>query len=377
MISHARIVTGALLVLMATAAWSDNRLLDTAEAAVDAGDLDAAANILALGLADEPDNEPARYLYARVLSWNGRLMASEAQYDLLLSANPNNADYLLGKAQVLVWSDKPEEALPLLDRASSLAPGYEEISTLQVQALQASAGSSGSLVASSAGYIEAGLSWQGLTNNLPDWSSLYIDASRRLANGRTLVGGLRQTERFDQSDLEARGGVYWPVASDWTLLVEATVAPDADVLPEWSGFGELSLPIANGYGLRFGYRYRSYAANDLNTVTLSADGYLADFFGAWTMYVSKLSGADTTLATQFRLDRYYSDASRIGVLVAFGDETESVGAGQFIESDTFSLVLTGMHWLTPVWGLSWDVGYQEQGDFYERGGVRVGLRRQF
>ena len=377
MIVRARIATAALLLLIAIVAWADNRLLASAQASVDAGELDKAAHILALGLADEPDNEPARYLYARVLSWNGRLIAASAQYDVLLEANPNNADYLLGKAQVLVWSDRPDDALPLLEQARELAPDYDTISTLEAQALQASAGSAASLMATSLGHVEAGVSWQGLTNDLPDWSSLYVDASRKLANGRTLVGGLRHTERFDQSDVEARGGVYWPVATDWTLLVEATVAPDADVLPEWSGFGELSMPLVKNYDLRVGYRHRNYTANDLNTLTLAADGYLAEFLGSWTVYISKLSGADTTLATQFRLDRYYGDASRIGVLVAFGDETESVGGGQFIESDTFSLVLTGMHWLTPVWGLSWDVGYQEQGDFYERGGVRVGLRRQF
>ena len=45
--------------------------------------------------------------------------------------------------------------------------------------------------------------------------------------------------------------------------------------------------------------------------------------------------------------------------------------------DTLSAVMTGLHWLDENWGLSWDLIFHEQGDAYRRGGIRVGLRRQF
>jgi len=42
----------------------------------------------------------------------------------VLSIDPNNADWLVGLASILVWSEKPQEAIDLIKQAMSLNPMY-------------------------------------------------------------------------------------------------------------------------------------------------------------------------------------------------------------------------------------------------------------
>lgn len=57
------------------------------------------------------------------------------QYDRLLRRDPDNVDYLFGKAQVLVLSGQPEAARPLRRRARALASAHQDIWRLQPEVL--------------------------------------------------------------------------------------------------------------------------------------------------------------------------------------------------------------------------------------------------
>ena len=400
------------LLLSATAIAAGDDAVVSVQADLDAGDRDAAMAKLDRHLASEPGDREARFLYARVLAWEQRWTASLEQYDALLFAGPDNADYLLGKSQVLVWSGHPVDALPLLARARESAPHYEAVWRLEVQALEAiddtarygeledlrrdarerfadsawpgfRSQSSITVTRTPAqqsrlsNHVEGGFSVQQLSNDLPDWSSLYVHGGRRLGPRKSVYGQLRQTDRFDQTDHEISGGIYWPVGEAWTASADASLAPGAVVLPKWTVAGQLQRPLEYGFSMQVGIRHAEYAANHVRMLTLTGDYYWKNYYAGWTVYWSKLEDADPTFANQFRFDRYYGHSSRIGFLLAFGEEVESVGNGLFVKGETLSAVLTGLHWLSPVWGLSWDVIFHEQGDAYRRGGFRVGLRRQF
>lgn len=57
-----------------------------------------------------PDNDDARLLLARVLSWQRRYDESIAEYKELLSKKPDDATLRAGYARVLAWSGRHEEA---------------------------------------------------------------------------------------------------------------------------------------------------------------------------------------------------------------------------------------------------------------------------
>lgn len=329
---------------------------------------DSGENIeqLAGRLAQAPEDHDARFAYARQLSWNGRWEEALAEYDRLLTVDPDNPDYLLGKAQVLSWSGRPDQALVLLEKAAALAPEYAAVRELQAGLLRQAGDRP-------VREIEAGLDWQDLDRGLPAWSEQYLEFSRRSAARQVLYGGLRRTERFDLTDLEGSLGYSRPVTAVWLAAVEARIAPEAEVLPRWSGQLRARRDFGDGWGAELGARRAAYARDELDVWTLAVDRYVGHWYVGWTVFAGKLEGADLTWSNQLRLDRHYGDGSRLGATASTGRETDSLGDGRFTTNGTLGLSLLGRHWFSTRYGVSWELLVHEQGEAYLRRGFRVGL----
>lgn len=82
----------------------------------------------------------ARFELARALARQNKFSAATREYTRLLKKYPDNPDYLLGMAQVKLWSGQPQEALPYLAQARQLAPGYADVWRVEIQALMALGG---------------------------------------------------------------------------------------------------------------------------------------------------------------------------------------------------------------------------------------------
>ena len=87
---------------------------------------------------------------------------------------------------------------------------------------------------------ELGFTHENLTNNRPDWSSTYVEASHAIRDRQTLYGMLRETTRFDLTDREVMAGYYHPLAGRWTSLVEASLSSEHHILPKSSVLGEIA-----------------------------------------------------------------------------------------------------------------------------------------
>ncbi len=135
--------------------------------------------------------------------------------------------------------------------------------------------------------------------------------------------------------------------------------------------------MPDGWGAHGSLYHAGYSADDVSTVTFGAERYLGRWYGGLTVYASRLQGADTTWSGQLRADRYYAGDSRVGVVVAVGRESASIGGGRFITTSTRSLSLLGQHRLAPQWSVTWEVLVHEQGDAYTRKGFHAGLRHHF
>lgn len=321
-------------------------------------------------LAADPASLETRFAYAQALSWAERWDDALREYEQLLAAVPDDPDYLLGKAQVLAWSGRPTAALPLLERAHRRAPDYEAVLRLEAQVRE-------QLNARPVRSLEAGFGWQDLGDGLRDWRSQYVGYQRRAAPGQAVFGGVQRIERFGASDFEGRAGWARPWYDDWSFVLEGSLAPGADVLPRWSGRIRLRRELSDGWGVHGGLYQAAYASDDLLTATVGVERYTGPWYAGLTVNASRLQGADTTWSGQARLDRYYALDSRIGLIVALGRETESIGDGRFLTSSTRSLSLLGQQRWAPQWSVSWELLVHEQGDAYTRKGFRVGLRHDF
>lgn len=321
-------------------------------------------------LAADPARLETRFAYAQALSWAERWDDALREYDRLLAVVPDDPDYLLGKAQVLAWSKRPAEALPLLERARRRAPDYEAVLRLEAQVRA-------QLDARPTQSLEAGFGWQDLDSGQADWRTQYAEYQRSTAPEHAVFGGVQRIERFGASDFEGRAGWAHPWSDDWSFALEGSLAPGADVLPRWSGRFRLRRALGDGWGVHGGLYQAAYARDDLVTATGGAERYTGPWYAGLTVNASRLQGADTTWSGHARLDRYYASDGRIGLIVALGRETESIGDGRFLTSSTRGLSLLGQHRLAPRWSVGWELLVHEQGDAYTRKGFRAGLRHDF
>ncbi len=370
-----------------------------------------ASNVLACDAALEatvaakPDDTDARDALARSCAQAGRQADALAQYDTLLARDANNVDWLLGKSQALVALRRPREALPLLEKGRALAPAYEDVWRLNATALDQldDFDAADTLLTQAAAQfpeaswprerkaalverrllergsrLSADLSYEDLSGGRSPWKGASIGLDHRLAGAGHLFAGLHLEERFDTRDEQLLFGYADRMNDDWSYGFSADASPDAEVLPQWSVAAEAGrrLPEAWNLGLRF--RHSSYATTDVDSLAASVEKYFDWLSLAYSLNTAKVSDiSDPHFGHLLRAALEYDEGSRVALIVGFGEEAETVAPGVIQVTDTQSVALTGLHWTSTAWGFSWEAGWYEQGDLYDRIRVRVGFEHRF
>ncbi|MBX3663109.1 MAG: YaiO family outer membrane beta-barrel protein [Burkholderiales bacterium] len=226
--------------------------------------------------------------------------------------------------------------------------------------------------------VEAGYSRENLSNSLPDWTSTYLLGSHRFGERRVLYGGLRETRRFGLDDSEVHAGLYYPLGASWTAQVEGSLSPTHEVLAKHSIYGQLQKSLPGGWGVGVGLRHNEYTLSASNVVSLLAERYWGNFRGAYTLYSGRPEGGSSGASHRVQLSYYYADRSSVGISFSDGREVENVGPPRgLLSSDVRNWTLSGQHWLTPAWALTYDLVNHEQGSLYRRQGLRLGIRHSF
>lgn len=226
--------------------------------------------------------------------------------------------------------------------------------------------------------IEAGYGHESLTNNFADWKESYLLAAHDFGGRRALYGGVRETRRFGLDDTEAHAGLYYPLGATWNSVVEARVSPTHDVLAKYSMYGQLQKMLPGGWGIGLGLRRNEYNQTASNVASLETERYWGNFRGAYTLYSGRPEGASSAASHRLQLGYYYADRSSVSLSYSTGREVEYVGPARgVITTDVQNWTLSGRHWLTPTWALTYDVTAHEQGSLYRRQGLRLGIRHSF
>lgn len=356
-------------------------------------------------VAATPADSDARDALARSCASAGRYADALAHYDALLGVDDGNVDWLLGKSQALLALRRPREALPLLEDARRRAPDYEDVWRANVIALDQldNFAAADQLLAESAAQfpqaawprerraalaerrlvergsrIFADLSYEELSGGLPAWWSASLGYMRPLAGARRVFAGLHFEERFDTQDSQILASWSDRLNEDWSWALAADYSPDAEILPEWSVAAEAGRALPGAWSLGLRLRHASHEAVDVDTLAASVEKYLTTFSLGYTLNVAKVSDISSpSFGHQLQVARDYGDASRIALAVGFGEEAETIAPGVVQVTDTKSVSLRGLHWTSAAWAIRWDAGWYEQGDFYDRYRVRLGLEHRF
>jgi YaiO family outer membrane protein len=193
-----------------------------------------------------------------------------------------------------------------------------------------------------------------------------------------LSGGTFQSRRFTTADADFRFGLHQPVGQNIAALAESGVQTVHDVVPRQTSYSQFTQTLPGGWGLGFGVRQTEYNFATANLLSFSAERSFGNFRGAYTLYSSRAEGATLGSTHRFEVSYLYGERNTVGLSYTTGRDIESVAlpAGLSV-SDVRDWSLSGRHWLSPNWALTYDVLSQEQGPLYRRQGLRLGVSRSF
>lgn len=358
--------------------------VETARRQVEAQDLAGARATLETHLAEHPEDDEARFLLARVRAWQGNPEAALPLYEALLQREPDNADYLLGQGQALLWSNRPQAAMVPLERAAGIAPDYEAVQQVMQQARAALitpvAAAAATPVPKSPARrrheLELSLRQDWLDSGFDNWRSQRLDYASTQADALGWYGALVREQRFGEWDQGAEFGAVVALDDNWTLQPEVGYQADPYFLPEWYADLRLQRLLPRGFLGAVSVRRTHYETTRVDRLALAAERYWGSWRAGYTLNVTDVANAGTPIGHDLSLDYYYSGLSYAGLRLTVGEE-EAVEEQQLITSDVKALSLQGRHWLNGRWALSWEVGYHQQGDYYDRQWLQLGLRHAF
>lgn len=226
--------------------------------------------------------------------------------------------------------------------------------------------------------VEVGSSLESLTNGYANWRSKYITAEKKLGEREAIYGSVLSTQRFNMNDTQALAGVYYPLASRWTLLLEGNKSSTHNVLAKMSALSQIQYNLDEGWNAQLGVRHTEYSSASINTLLVTGERYWSNYRAAYTQSVSALAGAGSVSSGRIQLSKYYDEHSSIGVGFSKGSEIENLGLTLGILITPVQYIgLNGRHWFSRDWAASYEVATSKQGSLYTRNTFQLGLRYQF
>jgi hypothetical protein len=212
--------------------------------------------------------------------------------------------------------------------------------------------------------------------SLPATSATDLHVPGKPTKSYELYSGARELPRLGTSVSEAYSGVAYSFSRKWGSSLEAGVTPEAAGVPRrYSLAGQLRTALSGERGVSVGLKYRQYEADLAHRGGLYSSEQL-DQSGANDLAPSVLPGLYTGPSYEVRLRYQHSASSSFGLALGRDLETLTPGLDTATNGER-QLMFTGQHWLTPKWGLSYDLLSDEPGGSMRVQGLRLGVRYRF
>jgi YaiO family outer membrane protein len=219
-----------------------------------------------------PQTSDYKTWVARLSGWLGDYDRALATYDEVLAWDPGHVDALVGKAYVLGWARRYDEAREVLDEAERLHPDDEQ-------------------VAEARRHVDRNAAWATPLPFRPKWEGSagirYEDFSFADAGQMAWVLGAYRTERthtflqveqwdkFDERSTRLGVGLSGNPRPRWTLAGEVWADPGSEVLPEYDLRLTVGRSLGWGLGVSGGYRYMHFETTRVNVLTGTVEYYFS------------------------------------------------------------------------------------------------------
>jgi YaiO family outer membrane protein len=196
-----------------------------------------------------------------------------------------------------------------------------------------------------------------------------------LAPRLSVYGGTLEARRFSANDIDFSVGLHQATGQNIAALAESNINTLHEVLPRYTLYSQMSRSLPGGWGLGFGVRHSEYSFGTSRLLSFSAERNWGSFRGGYTLF-SDASGLGST--HRFQVSYLYGERNTIGLAYTTGRDIENLGLPLGMQfNDVRDWTLSGRHWLSPTWALTYDVLSQEQGNLLRRQGLRLGVSRSF
>lgn len=228
--------------------------------------------------------------------------------------------------------------------------------------------------------LETGVGHDRLGGGRQDWQQLDLALRGTRADQVRLELEARRIRRYGQADHEVGAALQLAPAPGWSARLGATLSPDAVVLPRWSARGELRRELEGGWLLGGDLRLAGYDEARSHALALVAERYVSDDGGREWRLAGRLGAVRLDIGghgvgAALSLDRYFAGGGRLGVVVAHGDEPESLGQGAVAVTRLHTLALLARWPLAAGWRLVGHVESARVEGGYRRVGGRLGVQR--
>lgn len=311
-------------------------------------------------IAESSEDPAERFERAENLRRNGESEAALREITRLREDYPDNVDYALARALVLSQLQRDDEALAEFDAAIELAPDYRDLHTLRARLLARQPGVAHSWM------LLLGAGYEDLSDGLPSWDNQFAELHfEKDENNRYFVRVARDA-RYSDADLSLGLGAERKWEPGWFAGVDLGFSGSPRYQPELAYSGHVGKALADGWVADLRYRRRDYDSATVGSFIGTIEKYYGPYRFAYGLNWSRLHGTSNFTNHVFTLNWYYSDRASIGVTLNDGNEAESLGNGQVLETDVRGITLSGRRAINERVAVQWWLGVHEQGDYYRR-----------
>lgn len=205
-----------------------------------------------------------------------------------------------------------------------------------------------------------------------------MELSRAFGHGRRWHAGMRSSTRFALRDESVAGGFSQTFGRS-TAFLEVEASPTHRVTPRWGVAGRVETSLGRGWLAHAAVRRRAYDVTNAALLSAGAERYVSVYRLAYTLFAGHIPDGGISASHLGRIDRLYGrdQSNLIGVGVSAGRELEHLGPAGILSTRVRALSLSGRHWATPRWGLTYSASLTRRSSLYDQASVSAGLLARF
>ena len=232
----------------------------------------------------------------------------------------------------------------------------------------------------SSAYIEAGVTFDRLSNNYDPWDSQYVHLFIPYQERGILNLQFQNLHRFSKTDQSYAINYAYPFRYG-VLQVEAAFSPTANFTAQtaygtgWNGF------LPNGFGYIVNANQKqyndSYANANLNIYNLGIEKYFGHFRAAYVRTLSNINQQQIEYAQRIQMQWIGQERNRLGITYSRGSEPAIIELNTLSSTPVQLIQIDALYWVTPRTGITAAIWHAEEGSYYMRNGIQLGVRLNF